>query len=634
MGTIRVLPRQLADKIAAGEVCERPASVAKELIENSLDAGAHNIILETESGGLRLIRVCDDGYGMDSDDAVLCFSRHATSKLPSDNLDFITTMGFRGEALAAISAVSKIDLCTRRESAVEGTEIICEGGEVLSVSPAGCPSGTIISVKDLFYNTPARLKFMKKDSSESALLQGVIEKAAFARPDVSFKMIRDGREVLHTPGDNSLLTCIYCIYGREYASLLLPFSYEYNGVSAKGYACKPSAGRGNRSMQYFSVNSRPIKNRLLSAAIDEAYRNAMPGNKFASCFIDISISPSIVDVNIHPAKSEVKFFRDKDVFDCIFYGIKSMINKYSGIDSYPSDPVIQSTPPSADPPAAGSDFMSPDIVSETKNTDMPVFPFSYKDRVNSSAIFGANNLKVAEPSVSTYDSGSSRGVSEIRFSDSYKNSADPYAGEAASESESESFLSDQENVNETYGYKCEIFKTYIIAEGPDDIYIIDKHAAHERIIYEKLLSQEGRQTSQYLLSPVNVSLSAEEFSAVLAFKDEIESIGFEFEDFGGRSVLIRRIPEEISGNDGSAVFVELAQSLIDGKHGRKLSVRERLLYSVACRAAMKGGNINAQGELEAIISRVLELNDIRYCPHGRPVAYKITRSDLERRFGR
>lgn len=634
MGTIRVLPRQLADKIAAGEVCERPASVGKELIENSLDAGAHNIILETESGGLRLIRVSDDGFGMDSDDAVLCFSRHATSKLPSDNLDFITTMGFRGEALAAISAVSKIELCTRRESSIEGTEIVCEGGEILSVSPAGCPSGTIISVKDLFFNTPARLKFMKKDSSESALLQGVIEKAAFSRPDISYKMIRDGREVLHTPGDNSLLTCIYCIYGREYASLLLPFSYEYNGVVAKGYACKPSAGRGNRSMQYFSVNSRPIKNRLLSVAVDEAYKNAMPGNKFASCFIDISISPSVIDVNIHPAKSEVKFFREKDVFDCIFYGIKSMINKYSSIDSYPSGPVIQNTSPSADPPAARSEFKAPDIVSETIKPDKPVLPFSYKDRVNSSVIFGQNNLKVAEPSASAYDSGATRGDPEIKFSDSYTSSVDILAGEAASASEREAYLSNPEKREETYGYKCELFKTYIIAEGPDDIYIIDKHAAHERIIYEKLLSQEGRLTSQYLLSPVNVSLSAEEFSAVLSFKDEIESTGFEFEEFGGRSVLLRRIPEEISGSDGSAAFIELAQSLIDGKHGKKLSVRERLLYSVACRAAIKGGNINARIELEVIISRVLDLNDIRYCPHGRPVAYKITRSDLEHRFGR
>lgn len=633
MPQIRVLPPHLRDLIAAGEVCERPASVAKELIENALDAGAENITVWVEGGGLSLLRIVDDGCGMEKEDARLCFSRHATSKLPTDDLTGIITMGFRGEALAAISAVSRITLITRPHTTHEGTEIHCVAGEIVSEEPAGCPKGTSITVCDLFYNTPARLKFMKRDISEAGMVENVVEHAAFAHPEVSFRLFKEGREVLHTPGDGNLLSAIYCIYGRDYAARLLPFRYNYNGVHAEGYACIPTAGRGNRAMQYFSVNTRPIRSKMLSAALDEAYKNAMPVGKHAFCFLAISMPYEQVDVNVHPTKAEVKFVREKDVFDCVYFGIKSMLSSAACVGTISA----------AEPKAA------PDAASAAEELSQPVIPGS-ASALSASAASSVPLTSPASDFISAPGGApkeeTDSPVSIPTLSYTYANQPVtiplPRPSEAASSvpapqpsaleapSLSLSLLHD----DTPYRFKCELFHTYIVAEGENDLFIIDKHAAHERLLYEALLTREGEPDSQLLLAPQVIRLARDEYATLLAAFDELEKAGFELEDFGSGSLLVRRVPLCLAGGDIASAISEAAAAIAEGKHDKRLSVRERLLYSVACRAAIKGGNINSEEELAALCARVLDFEDIRFCPHGRPCAFRITKKELEKRFGR
>lgn len=623
MGSIRVLPRHMRDLIAAGEVCERPSSVAKELIENALDAGAENITVWVERGGLGLLRVADDGIGMTPDDAALCFSRHATSKLPTDDLVGIVTMGFRGEALAAISAVSKIRLLTKPRGFIEGSELVLEGGETIFQSPAGCPEGTNISVSELFYNTPARLKFMKRDSAEASMVEGVVERASFSHPEVSFRLYKDGKEVLHTPGDGNLLSAIYCIYGSEYATRLMPLKYDYNGVSVRGYTALPTAGRGNRSMQFFSINTRPIKSRMLSACLDEAYKNAMPFGKYAFCFLDITLPYELVDVNVHPAKTEVKFVREKDVFDCVYFGIKSLIrgsaeadwseptgtaacdtdaapsskptpSESSAVSFEPIAPVLSSSPAAPYAPSAVSDEAPEDISAPF--VFAPTFEYRTESR--------SESIPATEPPVPAFENQESPVLQETFVT--------PPA----------------------YRFKCEVFHTYIIAEGETDLFIIDKHAAHERLLYEELLSHEGEPDSQLLLTPLVIKLARDEYSILISSFDELEKAGFEVEDFGSSSLLVRRIPLCLLGHDISASLSEIRTALSEGKHDKRLSVRERLLYSVACRAAVKGGEHTTEAELNALCERVLDFQDIRFCPHGRPCVFRIGKAEIEKRFGR
>ena len=639
MSAIRILPPQLRDLIAAGEVCERPASVAKELVENALDAGAENITVWIERGGLGLLRVSDDGCGMSPEDAVLCFSRHATSKLAGDDLTEIVTMGFRGEALAAISAVSRVTLITRERSSDEGTRVSAAAGDILSSDPVGCPVGTNISVEDLFFNTPARLKFMKRDVSEAASAEASVEAAALSHPEVSFRVFRDGKETLHTPGDGNLLTAIYCIYGREFAGNLMPLEYAYNGVRVKGFASRPTAGRGNRAMQFFSVNGRPIKSRMLSAALDEAYKNTMPPAKHAIAFVDISMPYALVDVNVHPTKSEVKFVRERDVFDSLYFGIKTMLSEDPSIESpeEASAPrILRSSDPASVPPSA-----------ERKENGAP---FAYRQN-------GTADPSRAEPLFAPY--GISLTSKEETGSGSVA-SPDFLAGYAAGNRTASAISSEEPDgtahsfalprekggdpvppeklrlvkEDKPYRFKTELFRTYVIAEGETDAFIIDKHAAHERILYEELLRHEGPPDSQLLLTPLVVRLTRDEYSILLSSFDELEKAGFEIEDFGSGSLLVRRVPLCLVGTDIEKALAETAAALSEGKHDKRLSVRERLLYSVACRAAVKGGENTTEAELESIIARVLDFEDIRFCPHGRPCVFRITKSELEKRFGR
>ncbi|MBR5742478.1 MAG: DNA mismatch repair endonuclease MutL [Clostridia bacterium] len=635
MPKIRVLPPQLRDLIAAGEVCERPASVAKELVENALDAGAENVTVRIEQGGLGMLRVTDDGVGMSKEDAPLCFARHATSKLPFDNLSEIVTMGFRGEALAAISAVSRVVLITRERSSLEGTRAVCEAGEILSLDPFGCPTGTDITVSDLFFNTPARLKFMKRDVSEAAAAEASVEAAALAHPEVSFRVFRDGKETLHTPGDGSLLTAVYCIYGRDFAKKLMPLDYAYNGVRVKGFASKPTEGRGNRAMQFFSVNGRPIKSRMLSAALDEAYKNSMPAAKHAVAFVDISLPYDQVDVNVHPTKSEVKFVRERDVFDALYFGIKTMlaedpVPEEAGLDPAPLPVSVPENESSSSHAGTGPRESLKPAQKENKEDGKIAAGFFAPYGVSISHTEQASASEVASPD---FLAGYAR--KENAFLEKGGSKSIPAAPAVPSDAKDEPPARLRlVKEDEPYRLKGELFHTYLIAEGDEDAYIIDKHAAHERILYEDLLRHEGPPDSQLLLTPEVIKFSRDEYSVLLASFDELESAGFEVEDFGGGSLLVRRVPLCLAGSDIGAALSEMAESISEGKHDRRLTLRERLLYSVACRAAVKGGDLNGEEELKAILARVLDFDDIRYCPHGRPCAFRITKSELEKRFGR
>ena len=641
MPTIRVLPPQLRDLIAAGEVCERPASVAKELVENALDAGAENITVRIERGGLGLLCVSDDGCGMSPEDAVLCFSRHATSKLAGDDLTEIVTMGFRGEALAAISAVSRVTLITRERGSDEGTRVTVAAGEILSSEPTGCPVGTNITVEDLFYNTPARLKFMKRDVSEAASAEASVEAAALSHPEVSFRVFRDGKETLHTPGDGSLLTAIYCIYGRDFAAGLMPLEYAYNGVRVKGFASRPTAGRGNRAMQFFSVNGRPIKSRMLSAALDEAYKNSMPPAKHAIAFVDFSLAYNLVDVNVHPTKSEVKFVRERDVFDALYFGIKTMLAEDPSIGTPEglSDPGIpaakvESVPASSAPADGGAPAPHAKDGGRDATSALPFFaPYGVE------AAKREDGKDAGDPLPPEFYAAGSAEEEKTALADN----AHPDRRDGASspafrldERQEKTPPADLRLVKDEgpYRFKAELFHTYVIAEGDDDAFIIDKHAAHERILYEDLLKHEGPPDSQLLLTPQVVRFSRDEYALLLSAFDELESAGFEVEDFGSGSLLVRRVPLCLVGTDIEKALAEMAAALSEGKHDKRLTVRERLLYSVACRAAVKGGENTTEAELRAIIARVLDFEDIRYCPHGRPCAFRITRNELEKRFGR
>ena len=639
MPTIRVLPPQLRDLIAAGEVCERPASVAKELVENALDAGAENITVWIERGGLGMLRVSDDGCGMSPEDAVLCFSRHATSKLMNEDLSEIVTMGFRGEALAAISAVSRVTLITRERGSDEGTRVSCAAGEVLSADPTGCPVGTNITVADLFYNTPARLKFMKRDISEAASAEASVEAAALSHPEVSFRVFRDGKETLHTPGDGSLLTAIYCIYGREFAANLMPLEYSYNGVTVKGYASKPTAGRGNRAMQFFSVNGRPIRSRMLSAALDEAYKNSMPPAKHAIAFADISMPYNLVDVNVHPTKSEVKFVRERDVFDALYFGIKTMLAEDPSIEtagdvSVPPLPAAEERPSCPSSSGSAESGGSPSAFRPKDGGEDPSAAASFFAPYGVTASDEKTSGNAPSPDFLLEFAGKEKDAAPEKKADPGSFPASPSG--TASPRKEEAPPAGLRLVKEEgpYRFKTELFHTYVIAEGENDAFIIDKHAAHERILYDDLVRHEGPPDSQLLLTPQVIRPSRDEYSVLLSSFDELENAGFEAEDFGSGSILVRRVPVCLVGTDIEKALTEMAAALNEGKHDKRVTVRERLLYSVACRAAVKGGENTTEAELKAIIARVLDFEDIRYCPHGRPCVFRITKSELEKRFGR
>ena len=679
MPQIQQLPPHLADLIAAGEVVERPASVCKELLENALDAGASAISTELERGGLTYIRITDNGCGIAPEQLPTAFLRHATSKLrrPED-LAAIGTLGFRGEALAAIAAVSRVDIFSRQTGADCGAMLHLEGGVPEAVTEAGCPDGTTVCIRDLFYNTPARMKFMKKDTAEGAAAAGVVTHLALSHPDVSFKLLRDGQEILHTPGDGQLLSAIYAALGRDFANSLLPVSGSGGAVRVEGFITKPLAGHGTRGRQLFFVNGRFVKSQLLAAAVEEAYRNRLLKGRFPGCVLHITLPVNEVDVNVHPAKTVVKFLSDKTVFDAVHYTVKDALDREGQPAPAEKKPFYQTmtaqefreTTPAPQgvklPFVSGRPVGSAGADRPTVNRFAPAAPTvqTPRETVQPAAAPQGDVWQVrdAAPEAGkafTVPSGREGAVYRITPPGAPEDS--PAREQAAAETETvpAAVMPEKEPKNDTalsapeaapvqqelempetadsgetpWRIAGEVLKTYIICEdGEQNVWLIDKHAAHERIRFDALKADPVPPMAQQLLTPAAVTLTAEEYGAVLESLDVLAGYGFLCEDFGDGAVLVREIPDYIRAEDAAATLEELARKLLL-QRADPAGARDELLHTMACKSAIKAGMTTDAAELAALVRQV-QSGAVRYCPHGRPVAVQLRKYEVEKMFKR
>jgi len=588
MAVIKQLDTQLANMIAAGEVVERPAAAVKELVENSIDAHATAITVEIKNGGLSFIRVTDNGVGMSSDDAKTAFLRHATSKISTkEDLANIRTLGFRGEALAAISAVSHVDLFTKQKGEVEGTAVVVEAGRVEDCIPAGCAEGTTVIIRDLFYNTPARLKFMKKDTTEAAHVYNSVLRAALSHPDISFTFIKDGNESFSTSGDGNLKSSIYSTLGREFAEELVAVEYSKEGVSVSGFVTLPHFSKNNRKSQYFFVNGRPVQSKTLWVALEEAYKNRIMVGKSPACVLNICIDAKLIDVNVHPTKAEIKFSNERQVFDAIYFGVKTVL--------------------------------------ETDNTRKEVKQSSTK----------LSSFAVEREDVRPYQEFL-REVSSLVIDDRFESktsiSFNDFAYEEQKNHVTEEIKTTQIVEEKEINFRLigEFSDLYVLVECNDELYVIDKHAAHERIIFERLKKEEQITYTQQLLSPEAIRLSKEETAVLLEYREEL--CGFEIEDFGNGTLIVRAVPQDVE--DIEKTLSDIAEMLIQNRRMPHNDRRDEILHTIACKAAIKSGYKTSDKELLELVRQVLTLPDIKYCPHGRPVLISFTKSFLEKQFKR
>ena len=637
------LDRHVADLIAAGEVVERPASAVKELVENAVDAGATQITVEVQNGGMTFLRVTDNGCGIAPEDAPTAFLRHATSKIRTkEDLAAIGTLGFRGEALAAISSVSRIDLLTKTAEA-EGVSLHLEGGVVTSQQPAGCPQGTTILVRDLFFNTPARMKFMKSDSAESSAIAAVVQQQALAHPEISFRLIRDGETQLQTSGDGERLAAIYTVFGRELAKNMLAVNGTWEKFHVTGYITKPTATRGNRALQYFFLNGRFIRSRLLSAALEEAYRNQMMTGRFPACVLELQMPLEAVDVNVHPAKTEVKFLNERAVFDAVHYAALSTLSNASGRvamqmpkspapDAQPAAP--QQTARPAERPAARP-AVNPNFYQTMQAGAQP------RTVLASQVQYPTRTPKPVEPAMPPVEKAPSPiappqpepVVAPVK--PAAKAEPEPAAipkEPIPTPAEPEQLALDLPE--QTFRLIGEAFDSYLIAEQGESVLFIDKHAAHERILFEKLKAEDHPIVSQELMAPVSAELTREEAATVLENTEILGKCGFEVADFGDGDVLIRQIPCDVDEKDAVSLLQELAADLLAGKTLAPETLRDNLLHTIACKAAIKAGWHTDGAEAAHLVAEILSRTDIKYCPHGRPVCIELTKSQLERQFKR
>ena len=676
MPHIQQLSSHVADLIAAGEVVERPASVVKELVENAIDAGASAIVVEIQRGGMGLIRITDNGCGIAPGELPTAFLRHATSKLRSaEDLARIGTLGFRGEALAAISAVSRVDVLTRRPEDTVGAAIHGEGGHMGPVREEGAPEGTTIRVADLFYNTPARLKFMKKDSAETAAVAGLMQHLALSHPDISFKFIRDGQEALHTPGDGKLESAVYAALGREFAKTLVPVDGRGGDIGVRGFVTAPVNGRGSRSMQVFFVNGRFIKSQLLTAALEEGYRNQLMKGRFPGCVLEVTLPVTAVDVNVHPAKTQVKFAREHDVFDAVFHTVMDALDARGGAVTKPVSQPQQAQNPRQD------FFQSMDAKTYREQGNKPAAPapkpaFAPQPaREEVRPAFSAQPVKQAEPAKPGWNT-EWRSTAKVADSvqpiwpprDTVKHTPTSALGQApasvtakpepAPQAEKAAepapapkpfvpaipAVPAQQTAMELPGQETvmpqeapwriagEVLHTYIICEdAADTLWLIDKHAAHERINFDRLLAAKEPPMRQTLLQPIAVEPGREDAALLLENLELLEQFGFGCEDFGDGAILVREVPADLDAADTAATLEEFAQNL---RSGRSLDEkREALLHTMACKAAIKGGWTSDPAELKVLVEKV-QSGEVRYCPHGRPVVVKVTKYELEKLFKR
>ena len=747
MPKIIQLDPHLANLIAAGEVVERPASVVKELVENAIDAGAKTVTVELQNGGMTFLRVSDDGCGMSREDAKTAFLRHATSKLRTkEDLAAIGTLGFRGEALAATAAVSRVDLLTRTAEDIEGTHLTIEAGKLLSCEAAGCPVGTTIVVRDLFFNTPARMKFMKRDSVEASAAAGAVQKQALAHPEISFRLIKDGEPQLRTPGDGDLLAAVYAVLGRQAASEMIPVDSHWEKLGVTGFVSRPTATRGNRNNQIFFVNHRHIRSRTMTAALEEAYRNQLMTGRFPSCVLNLSMPLSAVDVNVHPAKTEVKFLNEKEIFDCVHYGVLGALNRAPGQVPFafgegsgirdqgsgdgrtgPSTPLRSAQDDTnvgavigRPPEAAGSGQQAaekpPLLAGLNSPGDCCGFNCQYDSYAGATGILnqgdrpqgrwrGASDdrpvpkddnrffkamsaedyrkaAKPAKPQVHTltrweYEqmtkalnkapapapsqalreavkANTLNSPIEAPTDDPAPVGSDPQiapviaagndaaaprrqeaSGDASLRPEADAPLP-LEGVEQApdFRYVGEVFRTYILVEQNDELILIDKHAAHERMNFERLLAQGTNILGQTLLQPKTCRFDREEAALLLEHRDLLLSLGYDLDDLGEGDLLLRQIPSDIRASDAAATLSEIAEHLRDGRLDTPQRLRDEALHTIACKAAIKAGYVTDPQELQTLAKTVLTRDDLKYCPHGRPICTVITKKQMEKQFKR
>lgn len=637
MGLINVLDISVANLIAAGEVVERPSSAVKELIENSVDAGAKNITVEIKKGGISLLRVTDDGCGMSAEDAVLSVKRHATSKIrTAADLSAIMTLGFRGEALAAISAVTKFRILTKRRDDNVGTSLTSIYGGAPKVEEAGCPDGTTVICEELFATTPARLKFLKSDASEAAAVEGVAERAAVSHPEIAFRYISDGTMKFSTSGDGDLDSAIYSVYGRAFASSLVPVKSDGGGIKVAGYVSSPDFTRGNRGMQIFYVNGRSVRSKLLQAALEQAFDTYIPVGKFPSCVLDIMIHSAYVDVNIHPSKLEVKFSDERGVFSAVYYAVKSALE--SNIARPLLDNDAQKAREEQEKVKITSAFAP--VRERGERTAEQIKISDATSKIDATASKAEHNNIFIYSNNSIYSSNVSK--SQTLHADSGFSSYEmrvPRRVDVSVACDTDAKIPEK-TAKEIPEYRIagEIFETYVIVELDDRIILVDKHAAHERINFEILRAQMKELTPnvQLLIAPERVPLSNEEVDVCTGFKKEIEAVGFVF-DIEEKAAKISGVPIGYDVSSGCELFSEMISSLIDEgvpPEIKKRSVFEHALYQTSCKMSIKAGRHYGDEHLKWICDNLLRYDCIKFCPHGRPVAFEMTKRELDTRFGR
>lgn len=679
MGKINVLDSHVAELIAAGEVVERPASVVKEMVENAIDAGATVITVEIKQGGISYIRITDNGCGMAKEDVPMAFLRHATSKVSGqEDLEAIGTLGFRGEALASIAAVSRVEVMTRPPEEPIGTRYVIEGGEERLLDDAGCPVGTTFVIRDLFFNTPARMKFLKKNVTEANAVAGVVDKIALSHPEVSVRFIREGKQELHTPGNKNLLDAVYAVFGREFTDGMIPVDYEYGHVRVWGYVSRPTCCRPNRSMQNFFINGRFIKSRTAAVALEEAFKGSVMVGKFPACVLHLQMSFQAVDVNVHPAKLEVRFVNERPVFDVVYHGIKTALQKedtpkevklenpdllrppkkelrgeqlslpikgkQKPSQSSDRNRIIQlpqrETIPKTAPKAQAGSLQAPaeetpipkkvadtaPVLDETDEEEIiSAVPFlsSPESETGQPEMMKNGPLKTAEPVFTTEPQTPPQPEEEQPLLEEDEEQEEVPEEEVVPEK--------QEPPAKVLG---EAFGTYVILQRGDKLVLIDKHAAHERLLYEKLRREGGGTCAQMLLEPVTVTLDKNEYAAVLEARELFAKAGFEVDDFGSGTVAVRSAPLSLDKEDAASAVMEMAGYLTSSRRDLTTEHLDWLYHNIACRAAVKAGDFSSPRELAALVEQLEENPNVRYCPHGRPVSVVITRRELEKQFGR
>ncbi len=639
MPKIIQLPQHVANLIAAGEVVERPASVVKELLENSVDAGATQVTVEIRDGGMTFLRVTDNGCGMSPADARTAFLRHATSKLrTAEDLAAITHLGFRGEALAAIASVSRIDLLTKTADELAGTSLHLEAGEITEESEAGCPDGTTIIIRDLFFNTPARMKFMKSDTVEGGRVAAAVQLQALAHPEVAFRFLRDGKEVLSTPGTGDLEAAVYCVYGRDSAKMI-QVDAKWENYRLTGYISKPTDARPSRSLQTFFVNDRPVRSRLLIAALEEAYRNQIMVGKFPACVLHLTVPATAVDVNVHPAKTEVKFLSEKSVFDCVHYSVLGALNKTPDRPNvqFKPAPAPQPAPKTAAAPAPKQEsFFRTMTAEEYRNFSSTVQSAPQPQKAAATATVHAverqQHLNMREQIFTPQPTRLPELPELPPLPPAPQPAPVPAAQESPSPEPEQAELPMPQQI--PWRFVGELYNSYVLVEQGEEAFLIDKHAAHERILFEKLKAHQERISSQLLLTPIPVRLSAEYAAELLGNTDLLDELGFEVDEFGDNTVLLRQIPMDLSPEDAAEAAENLAADLIRGRRERKDTVRDELLHTVACKAAIKAGWHTDEAELMALVKQVMSNDELKYCPHGRPICITLSKKQLEKQFKR